>query len=89
MKDANGERAIATMLHAMEPDVIESLIGNTFAWRLGSSKEFQQKQLKSDSCQGIYVLGISVEGCDGRGLCSREWVLVIDMMKRFVVYRVV
>ncbi len=74
---------IPSILNAMDADVIDALLSNTFAWRFKCESGFRAKMLPIDNCMGVYVVAVAVRGQNGLGLCIEEWKKILEMMEKY------
>ncbi|EKJ69460.1 hypothetical protein FPSE_10360 [Fusarium pseudograminearum CS3096] len=74
------------LLHSMDHDVVQSIVKNTFAYDMiqGNIRCFPMPRRASDVIPGVYVIGLSIDGQNGRFLNIKEMETVVEEMKEYV-----
>ncbi|UZP41625.1 hypothetical protein NXS19_009441 [Fusarium pseudograminearum] len=71
------------LLHSMDHDVVQSIVKNTFAYDMiqKNIRCFPMPRRASNVIPGVYVIGLSIDGQNGRFLNIRETEIVVEEMK--------
>ncbi|KAF0641669.1 hypothetical protein FPSE5266_10360 [Fusarium pseudograminearum] len=74
------------LLHSMDHDVVQSIVKNTFAYDMiqKNIRCFPMPRRASNVIPGVYVIGLSIDGQNGRFLNIRETEIVVEEMKEYV-----
>jgi hypothetical protein len=69
------------LLRSIPKPVVEAIIDNTIGYRFATDAAFRELFMERDACAGVYLNTFVLKN-GGKGLNSREWKKLRDMMRR-------